>query len=519
MASRPRPPGTAVAVSAPVVDSAFSSAPEAPERASDVVDLPRSDRNDWVERVWQLFVSLKLMVVLMALFALAMAAGTFLNPKEDALADIERAFAARPWVVALYRLFELYAPFRSWWFTLIIVLLALNNLASSIERLPRIFLIVRRPQRALTDGLLRGLRHKRQVPRAGLEADRIAQAFAAGGYRVTRTVEDGVTHLFGERGAWSRFGVWVVHLALLVVCAGALYGRTRSFEGTIDLPENGGQASFLRLRDPDGTILQKPLVDEQGHRFGVRCDDFTLDRFKDGSARRFSSELVVVDDQGNELHHKRIIVNDPLDWGGMKFYQASYTERPDQSRAAMTITDRTTGESKAVTAAPEQPFFLGDGRVRYTVVNFDRAFGELGPAVQVQREEASAANGADAAGEPKSSTFWVFANYPAFDQGFRGDRFGLRFDKLEPLYVSGIQVGYDPGVPWIYLGCVMLWSGLFVAFWSVHRRVWARVEDGRVVFAGAAHRHKDRFARDFEAMLERLGAAPQAPRTPRTEDR
>jgi cytochrome c biogenesis protein len=472
------------------------------ESTSDVLHVPESERVDWIEKVWRFFVSLRLMVVLMTLFSVAMAAGTFLNPKEDALAEIERAFVAKPWVITLYRAFELYAPFKSWWFTLIVLMLALNNLASSIERLPRIFLIVRNPQRQLTDAVLRGIRLRKKLGAGAVPAGAVESALRSAGYRTGRIDDGGTTFLFGERGSWTRFGVWGVHLALLVICFGAVFGRLQSFEGMIDLPENGGTSGFLRMREPDGTIIPRPLVDENGRAFAIRCEDFTLDRFADGSARRYSSELVVLDDKGKEIHRKRIIVNDPLQWAGMNFYQASYQERPDQSRAQMTITDTASGESKEVAASPEQPFFLGDGAVRFTVVNYDPSFGGLGPAVQVVREEGRGESA-------KSANFWVFANHPDFDRDFRSDRFALKFSKLEPSYITGIQVGYDPSIPWIYAGCVFLWISLFVTFWTTHRRVWARVGPEGVVLAGAAHRNKEMFAQEFERLIAALPTAPQ----------
>lgn len=479
--------------------------------STEATSTPRSARArlDIYERAWRLFVSLRLMVVLMALFSVAMALGTFINPKESALADIERAFADRPWIVSLYRLFELYAPFKSWWFLLIILLLALNNLASSIERLPRIFQVVRRPQRRLTDSLLRGLGQQRRLPGA-TEASAVEGAFRAAGYRTVREVDgDGTEHLFAERGAWTRFGVWGVHLALLVICFGAVFGRIGAFEGMIDLPENGGVASFLRMREPDGTVIPRPLVDEAGERFALRCDDFTLDKFKDGSARRFSSQLTVLDGGGKELHAKRIIVNDPLEWGAMKFYQASYSERPEQSRAKMVLVDTRSGERREVAASPEAPIIASDG-VRFEVLAYREEFGGQGPAVQLRRQEP------DGAGLKAGEPFWVFQRFPKFDAEFRGDRWAVQFGGLEPLYVTGIQVGYDPSIPWIYFGCVFLWVSLFVTFWTTHRRLWARRDAAGWTLAGAAHRNKERFAREFAALVDGLpggaaaGGAPTA---------
>ena len=475
----------------------------AAERPSDISDLPDASRHDFIETTWRLFCSTKLMVVLMALFALGMAAGTFLNPKDDGLAEIERVFANRPGVLWAYHTFELYAPFKSWWFTSIILLLALNNLASSIERLPRIFLIVRNPERRLTDEVLRGLRNKRTVPRGSLTAEGIEEGFLKGGYRVTRITEDGKTYLFGERGAWTRFGVWVVHLALLIVCLGGIIGRLFAFEGTMDIMENGGQKSFFRERMADGTILNHPLS------FIIQCDKFHLDKFKDGSARRYASDLKVLGLNGEELFAKHIIVNDPLDWDGMKFYQATFTERPDMSHAAMVLTDLKSGEKLDVAATPQRSFSMGDGHVRFSVVNFEQNYGELGPAVQVVREED--AEGGKGAGA-QVSTFWVFANYPEFDAKYRGDRYGLKFDKLVPSYMTGIQVARDPGVPWMVVGFVLLWCGLFVAFWTVHRRVWARVEDETVVFGGAAHRNKEAFRDEFVKFLAGLGVPAARPK-------
>ena len=44
-----------------------------------------------------------------------------------------------------------------------------------------------------------------------------------------------------ERGRFSRFGVWVVHLSLLLVLGGGIVGRLTAFEGTAFVPQTGGE--------------------------------------------------------------------------------------------------------------------------------------------------------------------------------------------------------------------------------------------------------------------------------------
>src|SRR5262249_21991417 len=76
-------------------------------------------------------------------------AGAFVQSQDGSLSNIERAFAHRPWVLGAYRSFELYDLFHSWWFTLLLLSLALNLIACSIERLPRIWYLVRYPETRL----------------------------------------------------------------------------------------------------------------------------------------------------------------------------------------------------------------------------------------------------------------------------------------------------------------------------------------------------------------------------------
>src|SRR5438105_9416042 len=99
---------------------------------SEVAQLPaptEEESHHLVEQVFRFFCSLRLTLANLLLLFLAMIAGTFVNPQNDSLSNIERAFAARPVVLAAYRWLELYDLFHSWWFTLLLLSLALNLIA------------------------------------------------------------------------------------------------------------------------------------------------------------------------------------------------------------------------------------------------------------------------------------------------------------------------------------------------------------------------------------------------------
>src|SRR3954464_14642917 len=118
---------------------------------SEIVLLDSEARSEqfWLEPVWKFFCSLKLTLANIGLLFCGMVAGTFVNPSNAPLTQIEFAFRGKPLVLAAYRYFELYDLFHSWWFTLLLLSLALNLIACSLERLPRIWFLVRYPETRL----------------------------------------------------------------------------------------------------------------------------------------------------------------------------------------------------------------------------------------------------------------------------------------------------------------------------------------------------------------------------------
>src|SRR5262249_4797417 len=231
--------------------------------------------------------------------------------------------------------FELHDLFHSWWFTLLLLSLALNLIACSIERLPHLWYLVRDPERRLDKVKSLKLRAGGQSSEAS-----VSDVLRERGYAVTSVERDGGTDLFAERGRFSRFGVWVVHLSLLLVLGGGIVGRLTAFEGTAQVPQNGGTVESMILRTPDGSPRRKRLG------FTIQCNDFRLKQFEDGAPKAYESDLVLLDAQGNELTRGTINVNHPLKWAGLTIFQASYQQLEGGERARVRISDMAGGESR-----------------------------------------------------------------------------------------------------------------------------------------------------------------------------
>ena len=461
---------------------------------SEVAQLPpptEEESHRAVEHVWRFFCSLKLTLVNLLLLFLAMIAGTFVNPSNDSLANIEKAFAGRPIVLGAYRWFELYDLFHSWWFTALLTSLALNLVACSLERLPRIWYLVRYPERRLDHVI--GLRFRVPPAQSPLTTAQVAEKLRERGYRVQ--TDD--TYVFAERGRYARFGVWVVHLSLLLILGGGVFGRLTAFEGTASVPQNGGITTSFVQRNPDGSEFRHRLVDENGKPFLVQCNDFRLKEFEPGRPKAFESDLVVYQDEGagepgKELARATINVNHPLRYAGLTFYQASYSQLDEGQRAKIRMTDRATGKARELMVGAGEQIPAAEG-LSYQLVDYNPDFAGLGPAVHVVRSE-----------DKKQSDFWVFSKDPDFDRRNRDDRFSFSFDRLAPLYATGLQIARDPSTPVVYTGCFLLFFGIGIAFYTSHKRVWAQVAGGKLSLGGASHRNAEAFSQEFDEIRAAL---------------
>src|SRR5207253_4816875 len=185
--------------------------------------------------------------------------------------------------------------------------LALNFIACSLERLPRIYYLIRYPTPRLDE--VKGLRFKAAEQPTALGPEQVKAELESAGYRVSASPRPaGGVDYFAERGRYARFGVWVIHLSILGIMGGGIVGRVTAFEGVADVPGNGGRVDSMIIRNPDGSAYRRRLG------FLVQCDDFRLKEFSPGRAKSFESDLRVFSaepgQEGRVLARKTITVND-----------------------------------------------------------------------------------------------------------------------------------------------------------------------------------------------------------------
>jgi cytochrome c biogenesis protein len=67
---------------------------------------------------------------------------------------------------------------------------------------------------------------------------------------------------------------------------------------------------------------------------------------------------------------------------------------------------------------------------------------------------------------------------------------------------TGLKVVKDPGVWFVWCGCIMMLGGMLVAFFVPHKRLWVVLSDGRAEIYGHSSKHAALFRPEFQRMAE-----------------
>lgn len=445
--------------------------------------------------IWSLMCSLPRAMWLLMMLGLACFVGMFFD---QTLTYEEHAaqWAQQAWKLKLFTFLEMNDVFGSWWFVIIIGYLLISITACSIERFPKIWLDALYPRKHLSEDQLLGIKqsYRQTIPASRLvKAEKVVKSVF--GRRMFSDDRDGTRYFFLERHRFARFGVYIIHTGLVLIFTGGILVNFTKIDGMMMISE-GRNARLVRVWGPG----RLPYSHDLG--FEVRCDDFRLKTYIDGAPMEFESDLSVYDPNSpvNPVLVKTIQVNDPLEYKGYTFYQASYNPIPGDQRVKLDIGPRG-GQRLLRDLAIGEKAVMPDGTA-FLPIEIIPEFAGLGSAVRIQKVLA----------DGTSTNFVVFRSYPAFDRDVRRGQYEVQFHGFDQLYATGIQVGRVPFIPIVFVGFLVMFVGMFMAFFMSHRRYWARLvpqPDGSFEFivAGAARRHQYAFEEEFDGLRDLLSSA------------
>jgi cytochrome c biogenesis protein len=438
--------------------------------------------------VWDFFCSLKLTLFLLISLALTSIIGTVLP--QGALPP-EYVAQISPTKLQIYSKLGFFDMYHSWWFIALLYIFSLNLVSCSIKRLPHVFKFISEPTLVLGDGQRNSFSLKKELLFSGsIEngKERLAQFIGKEFSTPVITEHNGEYHLFAQKTAWCRLGVYVVHFSILVIFVGAIIGSLAGYKGYVTIVEGTSVNSF---ESRNGQKM--PLG------FEVFCDKFNVEFYPTGSPKEFRSTLTVLENGKPVPGYSKVkvIVNEPLTYKGITFYQSSYGQATEGSEHFLSVTPRNGGTPEKVTVLQGAAVTLKDGTtlklLEATQEVRQFAPGYSGPAARIEVTRKGAA----------PQIFISFKNFPEVNAQ-RGDALIIGYEGTNAKQYTGLQVANDPGVWVVWLGCALMVIGIGVAFFMSHKRVWVVVSKGHARMYGNASKNQAAFQMQFEDLSEKF---------------
>ncbi|KAF0218771.1 MAG: cytochrome c bioproteinis [Geobacteraceae bacterium] len=445
-------------------------------------------KRGFAHTLWDFFCSLKLSISLLIGLATTSIIGTVIpqgSPPPEYLQTISQN------KLQLYDKLGFFDMYHSWWFILLLYLLTVNLVACSIKRLPRVWKIIAEPTLVMDDGFEKSLSltHEYKMPGdAATLRDKIAAFLKQEFAEPVTTESGGEYHLFAQKNPYCRLGVYVVHLSIIIIFIGALIGSFFGYKGFVNIVEGTSVSTAY-------TRTEKPI--DLG--FAVRCEKFSVSFYDTGAPKEFKSILTVLENGKPVPGYEKIpvIVNDPLSYKGITFYQSSYGPAGDGAVHHLSVRAKNGGAPVKLIARQGESVNLPGGGTMHVLESTQEVKSFIpefsGPAAKI---EVHAPNG-------QTQSFIVFRNYPDLDAQRGGDLI-FNYDGADEKYYTGLQVAKDPGVWVVWLGCTLMVVGIMMAFFMSHKRLWIRVAAGRVTLGGTASKNPAGFQLVFDDLADKL---------------
>jgi len=325
---------------------------------------------------------------------------------------------------------------------------------------------------------------------AAAARERVEHFFATRGWSIRKREFGGIEWSFADKHNWARRGVLVAHIGFVIIAAGTTLYWARGFSGeaavatgdTVTIPHTQAR---LRLDRFNYTI--SPILTKSGMVY---------------QPVDYVSHVTVTGADG--VPRTEVLrVNHPIDVDGTLYYQASYgfamRLRVTHNGAVVpSLSDRVLAEGESIDIPGTRESVTYD---RF-IPTVDRGTGE--PSADPRINNPAAVLSVTQAGNEAGSALVPLHTWVDLGGGWR-------VVPQNYLIYSGFQYRYDPGIPLVGIGALVLLAGLIVSFYFLPARLYVRVDDrgdgARIGVAATTVKGYDMFATQFSALVTELRPA------------
>ncbi|PIC65503.1 cytochrome C biogenesis protein [Sporosarcina sp. P13] len=484
-------------------------------KESDIVDMryegssrrSQTYKSSIVDKIWNFFSSVKIGVGIIAAVLIASAIGTVFPQKFYVPASTDAEYAEyyeRLYGVVgkIYYQLGFYDMYNSWWFKVLIGMLATSIIIASIDRVVPLYKSLKKQRTRRHPSFM-----KRQRIYGEGTIENTAESFAKAEEELKKMhynvkTENGA--ILAEKHRFSRWGPYVNHTGLIIFFVGVLLRGIPGFYVDEAMWIREGETRNIvgapgYVLENKGFTLENYTKEEAEEVFGAALDkvgsivktyrtDVTLYKEKEGSLPG-SDNLEKVEDYA-------IVVNKPLKFNGYNVFQMDY--KLDELKT-MTFhlveksSEESLGEFTVDLSNPEKKYDLGKG-ASVNMLGFYPDYDGIKDGEPYSKSPV-----------PNNPAFIFQMNTPEKPEGEKSfvairqtleveqNDYAIKFAAAETRNISGLTIRKDKTLYILLLGGLVFMIGVIQGMYWQHRRIWIQEgADGQVLIA--AHTNKNWFS-------------------------
>ena len=425
-------------------------------------------------RFVSIIANLKLAIVLLLTIAVVSIAGTVIEQAET-LSFYQQNYPESPalygfltWKVILA--WGLNHVYSTWWYLSLLILFGASLTACTFTRqLPalkaaRKWKYYQKPQQ------FEKLALSTELERGSIES--LIPLLKQQSYLVWR--QDNA--LYARKGIIGRIGPIVVHLGMIIVLVGGMWGIFTGFFAQ-EIIASGNTFKITNIIE-SGPLSASQIPTD----WSVKVNRFWIDYTESGDIDQFYSDLSVISDRGEELKRETIHVNKPLRYDGVTLYQTNW------SIAAARVQLNNSPIFQLPVAKLDT---VGAGNIWGTWIP----------------TKPDMSSGVSMLIKDLQGTALIYNQQGELTSAIRIgqsiDIDGIKIKLIDIIGSTGLQIKADPGVPIVYTGFALLMLGVVMSYFS-HSQIWALELDNRFYFGAKTNRAQVSFEREILNLIEIL---------------
>nr|YP_001293501.1 c-type cytochrome biogenensis protein [Rhodomonas salina]A6MVS2.1 RecName: Full=Cytochrome c biogenesis protein Ccs1 [Rhodomonas salina]ABO70849.1 cytochrome c biogenesis protein [Rhodomonas salina] len=421
--------------------------------------------------------NLKLAIILLLMLALFSAFGTVIEQNQN-VAFYENSY---PNSAPLFGFLSANAIlflglnniYQTWWFTTLILLLAVSLFSCTLARQIPSLKMARLWQFYTKDQSLKKIGLSFNLQKTSLS--KLAFTLKTDDYNV---IQKG-RFLYAYKGLPGKIGPIIVHASLIIILFGALLGNLSGFVSQ-ELVPLGGVFHIQNIIN-SGTLSYVP------QNFEGYVKDFKIAYNDEGSIDQFYSDLSILNSTGEEVRSKTIYVNEPLRYEGIVFYQTDWSI----TNLAINVDQQTNIQLplKSINVKGEGKFWIAS----LPIANVEKATNDN---ILLVLEDLT------------GKILLYSSNQQLLAIVNVGENISLNGHSVKVTDIissTGLQIKSDPGIPFVYIGFFLLMLSITLSYFS-YSQVWAIKDNKTLYVSGRTNRAIYSFEQQITKMMNKLNS-------------